>query len=364
MELESTLQQQAPLDAGDSSRLFALGGTVLALIVAVAVTALEADQVLSWPFEIAAIGVLAIAGATATIAASPFRAPFRLGSHVVVMVLVLAAFLLDEMAQLGSNTSVHDDWGLITIPIFLFVLAQVRPAREVLISGLAATLVVGWAGLLLSPFVSVQVTALARASIAMTSIAAPACAAAAFTAAAVRRLRVQGDPRDGRSSVADAVRLSVQQETIARLEAEVVPLFNEIVAAGTLTEADGERARALATSLRGALVSELSRDWLNEAGFQVTDPQGYAERMGQEQRTAIRSTLRTLPLLDPERPGTAKIVGQDLDAVLELALPVQRRPPRAVLAPMMPVLRTVFAHVEVRVDAHAVVLVLEFHVRH
>jgi hypothetical protein len=158
------------------------------------------------------------------------------------------------------------------------------------------------------------------------------------------------------------VRLSVQQESIARLEAEVVPLLSEVIAAGTVTEEDGRRARALATELRVALVSELNRDWLSEAGFQVSDPQGYADRLSARQRTAIRSALAALPLLDPEHPGTAKIIGQDLDGVLELAVPVQRRPPRALLAPMMVVLRTRFTGAEMRVDEHAAVLALEFRI--
>jgi hypothetical protein len=281
---------------------------------------------------------------------------------VLVLALALASFLLDELAQLGANTIVHDDWGLVVVPVFLFVVAQVRPAREVLISGLVATLVVGWTAALVSPFVGVQVAPFARASVAMTSILAPACAAAAFTAAALRRLQAEPAVRRPNQSVTDAVRLSVRQETIARLEAEVVPLLKAVVAADSLTEEGTRRARDLARGLRVALVSDLGRDWLGEAGFQVTDPQGYADRMSAEQRTAIRSTLAALPLLDTEHPGTAKIVGQDLGAVLELALPVHRRPPRSVLSPLMPLLRTVFSRLEVRVDQHAAVLVLEFSV--
>ncbi|MDQ1512228.1 MAG: hypothetical protein QOC59_70 [Microbacteriaceae bacterium] len=362
MELEPTLQQRAPLDAGESPRLFALGGGCLAVSAAIAMTAQHPDQVTGWPFEVAAIVVLALAGVAATFATSSFRAPFRMRSHLLVLVLAVAAFLLDELAQLGTNTVIHDDWGLVAIPIFLFVVAQVRPAREVLLGGLAATAVVGWTAVLVSPFLVVQVGPFARASVAMTSILAPACAAAAFTGAALRRLGARRTTAAGISPIPQAVRLSVQQESIARLEAEVVPLLNDVIAAGTLTEDDSRRARALATGLRVALVSELNRDWLSEAGFRVSDPQGYADRLSARQRTAIRSALAALPLLDPERPGTAKIIGQDLDGVLELAVPVQRRPPRALLAPVIMVLRTRFTRAEMRVDEHAAVLVLDFRI--
>lgn len=359
MRLEPTLQQQDPLDAAESGRLFALGGGGLAVIAAIGMTAIGADQVANWPLEIGAILLVALAGVVATVTASPFRAPFRMRSHVLVLGISLLAFVLDELAQLGANELVHDDWGLVTVPIFLFVVSGMRPAQEVLIGGLVAALVVGVTAAVVSPFVSVEVSPFTRASIAMTSIVAPACASAAFARAALRRLLREPARRDGIPTVADMVRLSVQQETIARLEAEVVPLLSEIVAADALTEADGRRARSLATGLRTALLAELRRDWLSEAGFAVTDRQGYVERMDPDQRTAIRSLLAALPVLDPDRPGTAVLVGQDLEAVLELTVPVSARPPRAALGPLMPVLRTVFRHVDLRSDEHAVVLVAE-----
>jgi hypothetical protein len=359
MRLEPTLQQQDPLDAGESARLFAIGGGCLALLAAVAMTAIEADQVSSWPLEIGAILVLALTGVVATVTASPFRGPFRMRSHVMVGGLSLVAFLLDELAQLGSNGVVHDDWGLVTVPIFLFVVAGMRPALEVLLGGLVAALVVGATAAIVSPFVTLQVSPFTRASIAMTSVVAPACAAAAFGRAALARLLRTPTPPNGIATVDEMVRLSVQQDTIARLEAEVVPLMSDILASDALTESDGRRARALATGLRTALLADLRRDWLSETGFVVTDRQGYIERMSPDQRTAVRGLVSALPLLDPARPGTATVVGQDLEAVLELTVPVRARPPRSVLAPLLPVLRSVFGHVDLRSDEHAVVLVAE-----
>ncbi|HEV7623401.1 MAG TPA: hypothetical protein VGO26_04645 [Amnibacterium sp.] len=359
MRLEATLQQQDPLDAGESARLFAIGGGCLALLAAVGMTAVEPGEVASWPLEIAAILVLALTGVVATATASPFRGPFRLRSHVMVTGLSLVAFLLDELAQLGANDVVHDDWGLVTVPIFLFVIAGMRPAQEVLVGGLVAAVVVGATAAVVSPYVTLQVSPFTRASIAMTSIAAPACASAAFARAALARLLRSPGPRGGIATVDEVVRLSVQQETIARLEAEVVPLMGDILAGEMLTEGDGRRARALATGIRTALLADLRRDWLSEAGFVVTDRQGYVERMSPHQRTAVRGLVGALPLLDPGSPGTAVVVGQDLEAVLELTVPVRSRPPRSVLAPLLPVLRSVFPHVDLRSDEHAVVLVAE-----
>ncbi len=362
MAPEATLQQQDPLDAGESARLFAIGGGSLAMISAVGITAIEADQVSNWAFEVAAIVVLLLACVVATVATSPFRAPFQARSHVLVLGLGLVAFFLDEWAQLGRNAIIHDDWGLVAVPILVFVMAQVRPAQEVLAGGLVATLFVGTVAAIVSPYVELQLSPFTRGTVAMTSILGPACAAAAFARSALRRLLAGPRPRAGLSTVDDVVRLSVQQEAIARLEAEVVPLLGEIVASNTLSEADGRRARAIATGLRTAIVADLRRDWLTEAGLAVTDRQGYVERMSPEQRTAIRSLLAAVPLLDPDHPGTVVVVGQDLEAVVELTVPVQHRPVRTRIAPMIPVLRTVFGHVDLRTDEHAVVLVAEMRV--
>ena len=61
--------QVDPLDAAESGRLFAIGGACLALLTAIGVTAIEADEVASWPLEIAAILLVALAGAAATVTA-------------------------------------------------------------------------------------------------------------------------------------------------------------------------------------------------------------------------------------------------------------------------------------------------------
>jgi hypothetical protein len=360
---EPTLQQQDPLEVGGWARLFAAGGTVLALLVAAGTTLARPDEIADWGLEASALVALVLAGVVVILAASPFRAPFGRVAHVLVLVLGVAAFTLDEMAQLGTNALVHDDWGLTALPVLLLVLAPLRPPRELLLGGIAATLAVGWVAASISPFVAVPMSPVARAVVAMTSVLAPACAASVFATVVLRRRRAVPAVAVP-VGLPDEVRLSVQQETIARLEAEVVPLLREIVADGSLTTVQGHRARALATGLRSALVAELQRDWMREAGFAVTDPQGSAERMTAEQRAALRSTLAALPLLDPEHPGTARLSARERGAVAEVAVPVQRRPSRGDLAPMMPMLRTVFTRAEVRADEHAVVLLLEFSTAH
>jgi hypothetical protein len=154
----------------------------------------------------------------------------------------------------------------------------------------------------------------------------------------------------------------VQQEAIARLEAEAIPLLTTVAAAGSVTSAQADRARAIMAELRAALIADLARGWLVEAGFGVDDPDGYAERMTPEQRTALRTTVASLPLADFERPGTASAQGQDREATLVLDLPVAARPRRNRVAPLVPLLRTAFARADVRIDDHHVQVRVDFSV--
>jgi hypothetical protein len=82
--------------------------------------------------------------------------------------------------------------------------------------------------------------------------------------------------------------------------------------------------------------------------------------MTPEQRAALRTTVASLPLRDFERPGVASVRGQDLAASLLLDLPVAVRPRRSRVAPLVPLLRTVFPRAEVRIGAEQVRVQVEF----
>lgn len=78
--------------------------------------------------------------------------------------------------------------------------------------------------------------------------------------------------------------------------------------------------------------------------------------MTPEQRTALRTTVASLPLADFERPGTASVRGQDREARLVLDLPVAARPRRTRVAPLVPLLRTAVPRADLRMDdAHVLV---------
>lgn len=357
-----SLAAREPLLLGAPAPVLAAGGAALAVLTAVGGAVLGQAQIDSWPLEIAALAVLLAAGASVVAGASPFRAPFRARSQATVLSLVLLAFVLDEAAQVGRNTVVHDDWGLAVVPVFLLVLATLRPPREVLAGGLVAAAVVGATVLVLSPSLLVPLPRLARVAVALTEVLPPAIAAAALARTTMRRLDSRR-PETHASSGMEAA-LSVQQEAIARLEAEAIPLLSTVITAGAVTADQAERARAIMARLRTALVADLARGWLAEAGFDVDDPDGYAERMSPEQRTALRTTVASLPLADFERPGTAVVHGQDRSATLVLALPVAARPRRTRVAPLVPLLRAVFPRADVRIGDERVLVQADFSVPH
>ncbi|RIX30035.1 hypothetical protein [Amnibacterium setariae] len=333
-----TLAAREPLLLGAPAPVLAGGGAALALVLAAAAALLGRRELAAPGLEIVALVVLAVAGVAAVLLASPFRAPFTAGAHAAVLGLVLLAVVLDAAAQDGRNAVVADDWGPMVLPVFLLVLATLRPPREVLLGGVLAAAASSAAVAALSPEPLRGVAAV------LTGVLPPAIAATALGATTLRALR-----RGGARAVTRSDAASVQEEAVARLEAEAIPLLAAVEDAGTITAAQAERARAIAAGLRAALVADLARGWLADAGFRVDDPDGYAERMTAAQRTALRTTVASLPLADFERPGLASVRGQDRDAVLELALPVAARPRRTRVAPLVPLLRSAFARADVRI---------------
>jgi hypothetical protein len=284
----------------------------------------------------------------------PFRAPFGRVAFGVVLALVVLAFALDEVAQLGRNEVVHDDWGPAVIGIHLAVLAGVRPARDLLVGGLAASGIAAAVTMAASPFVLVSTNGAARALIVLAMIAPVAIAGAVFASTAVRLLPPPERPAAAEPD--DALRLAVQQERAAELETEVVPFLHGLLAAGVVAPGDPEHARRLAAGLRSALLTDLGRGWLGELGLAVDDPDGYADRMRPEQRTAVTALLAALPLADPTGAGTAVLRGQDHRGVLTLRADLGGRLDRALLAPRLLLLRTVFSSVQHTFDRRTAVL--------
>ncbi|WP_375388037.1 hypothetical protein [uncultured Amnibacterium sp.] len=352
----SSLAVRDPLLLGAPAPVFAAGGAVLALVAAGTEVLLARDQVSSWALEAVALAALVGAGVLVVVLANPFRAPFRARSHAAVLGLVLLAVVLDEAAQAGRNTALHDDWGLAVVPVFLLVLAILRPPLEVLVGGLAAVALVVLVVLLLSS-ATAPVPPAGRAAITATQLLPPAVAVAVLAWTTLRRLDVR--PPDPAVVPAADPALTVRQEAVAQLEAAAIPLLGAIAGSGAVTAEQATRAREIAAELRSVLVAGLARGWLVEAGFVVDDPDDYAERLTTEQRAALRTTVASLPLADFERPGSVTVRGQDRTATIVLSLPVAVRPRRSRVAPLVPLLRSVLPRAEIRIGGDRVLVLVD-----
>lgn len=141
----------------------------------------------------------------------------------------------------------------------------------------------------------------------------------------------------------------VERVRLAQLSARAVPFLEQVLEAGAITENDRALAGQLARRLRDDLVTQTNRSWLEsiaaETHITVIDPDGRADRLPGQQRTALRGLVRAIldtPGIDPSsllvemrrRPGGGTAVGVSLD----VELPEGRRIMH--LAPYLLTLRT------------------------
>ncbi len=355
-----SLQRLDPIGIGGLARLVSNVFAVIAPLASVLSTVASPAAIANWPFEIAAFAAIALSGAMAVLGTSPFRAPLAARTGRVVVGLAVLAFALDSLARVGRPVMDHQGWGVYIVAPTFIVLAIKRPALEVLVTGLAATVAVGAVSAATVASAPPPVNAFGCATIAMTYSAPAAVAAAVIAQVAYRMLReAPADAPTTRTSV-DPTRI-VREESITRLEADVVPLLSSIVADGALTAEQSVAARRIATELRAALVADLSRDWLGELGLTVDDPSGYGARMTPEQRAAVRGLVSAVPA--DRAAGTATIVGQDRTAILELGLDVPGRTARSLLAPHLLLLRAAFPRVAYRAAEDRVTVTIDFALR-
>lgn len=345
-----TLARREPLTVGAAAPLFC--AVVAGIAVAgSAVAALTGGEVADPVQEALALAAIAAAGGVLTVGAGGFLSPFRGLAHALVLGLLLGAAVLDGLAHRGAGGVTL----LIACPLLLLALAVLRPPAEVLGGGL---LLAGAATAAVLPTSGTPSRLIATAA----TTAAAALTASAFGRVALRRLG-DGGPAQPTAGPTPAMRLSLQQEAVARLEAEAIPLLVRVAAAGVLEPADRVLAGDIADRLRAALVADLARGWLAELGLAVEDRGGYGERMTAQQRTALRTVLAALPIEHPDRPGRALVHGQDLDAQVRLEVPLRVRPDRRRLAAVVPLLRSAFAHADVRVEGGRAVVVATWSVQ-
>ena len=374
-ERERTRQQLDP--AGTTAvRSFSVIVVVGAFVFAVVMTALARPQPAELPFALGALLAIGASAAIVIVQTSPYRAPFRGRSLAVAWGLGLAATYLSAAASWGVDDFVQDDWGPIVLGLLFIAVGPYRPAREVAMTGVASAIFVGFLALLEAPKFATPAPPLAFVVIAVTPMLAMCFGGVAYSLGVINAIdawqrRARTASRGVIAEMRDGIARSVQQDRVTILGQDVIPFFVELLARDELTDADRARAAAIATDIRGVMVTEADRSWLETlveatgldlagspgaAQLIVDDPEGLADSMSTEQRTAIRALLVAL--------GQVRTIGRD-DLRIALArdprddtvqvdvgirLTSTKLVPRVAFAPYFALLRAAFTAFEVEFD--------------
>ena len=322
-------------------------------------------------FASLALALLALAGLIIIAASSPDRAPLTARTHAVAHTVAMLAIICEAVGQSGSNSYVRDDWGPATLGILLVALGPYRPAREIAASGLLSAIVIGIITFLEVPSLVTPGPPLAFVALAVTPMLALCFSAAMFSNGVVASIE-HWQKRANAASVSlvsefrEGIARSVQQDRVTILNRDVLPFFAEVLSRDTITDADRDRARAIADSIRQVMVEEVDRSWLeslveltgverlNRPGAAhevVDDPHRVASAMTLDQRTAIRAIMEAfIDIPGFTRDHVRMVLSDDGDrnhAVITAQLPATDFVIRSTFAPFLAVMRAVFTNLEV-----------------
>jgi hypothetical protein len=371
-------QQVDPLGALSSRPVTALAA-VAAVAYATVSTVVTRDEIVVPAAAVGALAALGAAGVVLVLASSPLRAPLTRWSVAGVVALGALASVLAAVASAGHNSMVRDDWASLAVGLLLVGLAPYRPALDLVVAGLASAVVLTAVVLVEREAFLTDVPVLVFVVVAVTPVLALSLAGASFSAAFTTLVERwiagassarQASAEEFRSSVAR----SVQQDRVTILNRDVVPFFGEVVAAGTVTEADVERARRISADLRSTMVAEADRSWLEQVladpstrvSGVVVDVGRAAGRMTAAHRTSLRALLVAFGESDAVLPDTVRIeLEQGLDAEEErvearisVATASSESAVRHRFAPYLAVVRIVFD--DLQVDPAPPLLTLRF----
>lgn len=284
-------------------------GSIVAVSYAGFQTARQWEAVQQPAVGIAAVVVLVIACAVFLVAAHPTSSPFGPLAAFVVVTLAVVAAALETISRFGSNLLLQDDFGQVTVAILLAMMAPYRPALSLVIGAVASSMALALFPVAQVPYLAVNAPLAEYIVVLVVPPLALGLAAAAFSNGFVRAVRNwQRLVSRAALEIEDEARIglarSVQQQQVSVLAREVLPFLTRGINASTVELADVERARALADALRGTLVAEIGRTWLDDVADgiavpgggspAVDDPDMLAIRMSGEQRVACAALVAAI----------------------------------------------------------------------
>ena len=364
------LDPVSTIAAYSSTLALPIFGFVWAVISAISTALTTSRPALVW----ISLTVFAVACVILAVGASLERAPFTPRSHVSMQVLAVLAFAISAAANWGSEEFIVRSWAPLGIGALLLAAAPYRPARELMVGG---ALSAGMGGVITSIHAwgtGTDGPVVGYGLVAGVAVFALAGGASAYSSSILTSVRLGERRADAAAEtlatqLRDGIEHSVRNDRVTILGRDVVPFFGELLDSGRVSDADRERARALAVTVRNAMVADADRSWLEaddlgggvhtSARTVVNDPLGLASVMNAGQRTALRAVVIAL-VDDPATAGQVAVSiseehGRPL-GVLSVDFDGAEHPVRTRFEPYLAVLRVAFGNTTVNVHHHSLIV--------
>lgn len=327
---------------------------------------------------------LGISCAYLVFASNSIRAPFTRQTMAVILFIALVACAFETVAQWGDAHQTLGGWGPLALGFLLLAMGPYRPPREIAAAGSIVAIFFGFLIVVQAGSPVLESPVLAIVAVSIMPILALGYAAAAHSKEVVDGLerwhrRMMGSGRVVTREDEMGIARSVQQDRVTILNRDVLPFFLEIIDKPTVSNADRERARDIAASVRKVMVAEVDRSWLEQAvdtlaphrsdhradaGTEpvVRDDDRVANHMSYDQRTALRAVIVALHEGSARASDFMKVElyrdGGAFRVVMVAELEVADFTVRTRFAPYFAVLRVMFS--ELRLEYLHGVLTLSF----
>ncbi|GAA1838467.1 hypothetical protein [Agromyces salentinus] len=325
MSTRRLTQQDIDPVSGVASAAITPLGALVAVAISVSFTVAHWSEVVSPLAAGAAIVLVVIAGAYATYATRPSRAPVTPERLWIVVVIGVGAAVAEYLSTIGNDRYIYDDFGPLVIGVLVVSLAPFCNwlsllTAGVLASGVLAVLIAGAAN---PTWNEAPVASKMFVYVAPTLTAS---AAAAGYAWAIVQVTLEWQRTANRVVLARDTELraglarSGDHGRVAVLRREVLPFLASVLDQERVSVADAARARHLADALRATLKSEIASTWLGDLAGElvrqhgiavlVADPDSAASKLNEGQRAALTALLSWLT-----GDGRAQVVHVDVAVV-------------------------------------------------
>lgn len=370
---EPTQQQLDPAASYELRRavLILLAILPALLVTLVVVRLLNSTSPLT---ALVAIALIAAACGILAFAIGPSRAPVPRWVHIAVVGLTLLALVVDVAAKWSTDPTGRNNLIPIAVGILTMALAPYRPPRELAVGSVVSSAVVGSVALVQAQTSASTVLPWVQVVAWSAPVVALSLGATVFGYGIVKEL--ERSRREAASRILETgsvlrqeISREVHRNRVSILNRDVIPLFARVLERGEITDADRAEASAIAGSIRGIMVAEADRTWLESGvarflpggvGDQnpVVDPDRLARLMTVDERAAVRALLVAVfavPSFDPAgfrlefsgEPGRVR-------GLVHAPLDHRERATRSIVDPYLAVMRVLFPGLTFKATSSAI----------